>query len=275
MTATFFPYPGGKGKLRAPIVQAISKHKFSEYREPFFGGGAIGLHVATESHADCWFNDLDIGIYSLWKAVSNHHHDLIKRVREFEPSVERFHYLKEFFRNPIETDDPVEIGFNKLAVHKLSFSGLGERGCVKGGQGQSRFHVERYWSPNYIVNKIEYIHDCFRWGPPVITYSDYSKVIEQRPNDGGSQVMLYVDPPYYDQGPAVYRHSFLDQDHVRLANLLRETDHHWVLSYDDHWRIRDLYEWTQLETLSVTYSIARSGTRRNELLITPRRPTVH
>ena len=48
MIKTFLPYPGAKNKLLPRIVAAIDKHKFDEYREPFLGGGAIGLHYATE-----------------------------------------------------------------------------------------------------------------------------------------------------------------------------------------------------------------------------------
>jgi DNA adenine methylase len=276
MCKTFFPYPGGKGKLAPHIISAINRHEFTEYREPFVGGGAIGIHYATESHADCWLNDKDIGIYSLWKAVAEHHHDLTRKVREFVPSVVAFDNLKKFFGNIITTDDPVEIGFNKLAIHKLSFSGLGERGCVKGGKGQSKCQVGMFWSPDQIIEKIQYVHDCFAWRQPFISHTDYSEVIKSGANDAESNVMLYLDPPYYAQGSACYRHYFYDADHVRLSNLLKSTKHEWVLSYDDHWRIRDLYDWADIEVLDVTYCIGRSGMKNKELLITPRRKhTLH
>ena len=185
-------------------------------------------------------------------AVANHHEELIEKVRDFEPSVEHFDYLKEFFRWPMTSDDPVEIGFNKLAIHKMSFSGLGEKGSVCGGQGQTKYDVHHRWSPDYIVKKIEYVHDCFAWRQPHISQVDYSYLI----TDPGENVMIYADPPYYDQGAACYSHAFYDADHVKLSRLLKNTKHNWVLSYDDHWRIRDLYHWADIKVLDVQYSIA-------------------
>jgi site-specific DNA-adenine methylase len=49
--ASFFRYPGGKSKLRAQIVDCLSTQAYEsglEYREPFFGGGSIGLKLLAD-----------------------------------------------------------------------------------------------------------------------------------------------------------------------------------------------------------------------------------
>ncbi|MBK7030885.1 MAG: DNA adenine methylase [Bacteroidales bacterium] len=44
---------------------------------------------------------------------------------------------------------------------------------------------------------------------------------------------VYIDPPYYSQGKALYFNYYNHEEHVLLANLLRNsTNFHWVLSYD-------------------------------------------
>ena len=48
------------------------------------------------------------------------------------------------------------------------------------------------------------------------------------------KAVFYVDPPYYQARPALYQFSFVQEDHARLARLLRTETRPWLLSYDDH-----------------------------------------
>ena len=93
--SSFFRYPGGKSKLRNQItckLNEIASYNNLEYREPFFGGGSIGLLVFEEKPTlqRIWINDFDLGISSLWTALIKYP-DLLKLlVEEFQPSVEMF-----------------------------------------------------------------------------------------------------------------------------------------------------------------------------------------
>lgn len=71
---SFFRYPGGKSKLRNQIAKRLAEqagHDGLEYREPFFGGGSIGLKLLSENTniTKLWINDKDIGIACLWTSV--------------------------------------------------------------------------------------------------------------------------------------------------------------------------------------------------------------
>ncbi|KKL03797.1 hypothetical protein LCGC14_2622550, partial [marine sediment metagenome] len=79
--------------------------------------------------------------------------------------------------------------------------------------------------------------------------------------------LVYLDPPYFEKGGQCYKHSFSEEDHVRLATALRDTHHQWVLSYDDCPEVRDLYSFARIQELPVNYSIAGS-VPNVELLIT-------
>ena len=86
---------------------------------------------------------------------------------------------------------------------------------------------------------------------------------------------IYLDPPYYEKGPQLYRYSMDEEDHRVLAMQLRECKAQWILSYDDHQEIRRLYSWARIESVDSNYSytmaVARSVTRRknSEIVITP------
>ena len=286
---SFFRYPGGKSKLRNQIAKRLAEqagHDGLEYREPFFGGGSIGLKLLSENTniTKLWINDKDIGIACLWTSVIRYRDEFQERVRSFTPSVEAFYELRDELTTvstmPAEPARIVDLGFKKLAVHQISYSGLGTKsGGPLGGVGQkSRYKIDCRWSPNYICKKVDKLHDLFaaiEVRGNGCTNLDFADVIE----DTRCPALLYLDPPYYVKGNDLYQHGFTVEDHQRLANALRNTEHAWVLSYDDCREVRQLYEWATVESLDVNYSITatkdkttgeRVSRTKGELLICPK-----
>jgi DNA adenine methylase len=232
-----------------------------------------------------WVNDKDVGIACLWTAVFRYHDEFKERVRAFAPSVAAFYDLREELgavrAMPEEPCRIVEIGFKKLAIHQISYSGLGTKsGGPLGGAGQkSKYKIACRWSPDHICKKVDMIHSHFQ-GVEVhgggCTSLGFADVIEET----SCRCLLYLDPPYYVKGSDLYQCGFTHEDHVRLATLLRDTKHPWVLSYDDCQEVRQLYAWACVERLDVNYSITalkdratgeRLSRTKGELLIYPER----
>jgi len=285
-------YPGGKSKLRDRIAMRLAEqaaHDGLEYREPFFGGGGIGLKLLADNRdmTRLWINDKDIGIACLWTAVIRHPDEFKERVRRFQPSVEAFYELRHELTTvsamPTEPARIVDLGFQKLAIHQTSYSGLGTKsgGPLGGAEQKSRYKIDCRWSPDCVCQKVDKLHDLFA-GIEVrgncCTNLDFAEVIE----DTRCRGLLYFDPPYYIKGNDLYQHGFIGEDHARLANALKDTEHAWVLSYDDCQEVRHLYEWADIEPLDVNYSITavkdkdtgnRLSRTKTELLICPSRIT--
>jgi len=288
---SFFRYPGGKSKLKNQIVNqyltSVSSEAYVEYREPFFGGGSIGLCLMDKmpNNKRIWINDYDVGISCLWTAVINHPEILKKHILSFKPSIERFYEFKlsliETSSAPTSTKSICQLGFQKLALHQISYSGLGVKsgGPLGGRKQKSKYKIDCRWSPDYICKKVDKINKLFssfniRNGG--CTSLDFSTLIE----DVGEKSLLYCDPPYYDRGNDLYKCGFSVFDHQRLADLLMNTNHYWALSYDDCKEIRDLYKWAEIILLDVNYTITSlkdkdTGERRSrmtqELLIIPKK----
>jgi DNA adenine methylase len=275
-------YPGGKSKLSNQICSRLAvllSEGDYEYREPFFGGGIIGLSMLgykllTKS---VWINDVDPGIAQLWTAVI---HPTAKEmlkgmIRVFRPSVDKFNEFKEtLLRKPCAnyTEELAYYGCMKLAVHQMSYSGLGTMaGGPIGGveQDEAKYKVDCRWNADSLCKKIDNIHKAFA-GVEVVqnrcTGFDFQTVIQ----DLMRSAVLYLDPPYYQKGNELYQHSFTEDDHERLAFLLVSTRHHWLLSYDDCPQVRELYSWAHIEELGdVNYSITNAR-KKTELLIMPK-----
>lgn len=263
---SFFRYPGGKSKLKKQIaakLNDIAGETDLEYREPFFGGGSIGLLVLQEKPnlKRIWINDFDLGIASLWTSLIQQP-DLLKNlVNDFEPSIESFdQFKKELTESNLlltSADQVVNFGFKKLAIHQISYSGLGTKsgGPLGGREQKSDYKINCRWSPKYICKKIDLLHKQFSQFSiknNCCTNLDFSEVIDDHEHDA----IIYLDPPYFDKGNDLYQHGLNEKDHQRLAECLRNTNHQWVLSYDDCPEIRELYDWANIEEIDgVNYSI--------------------
>jgi DNA adenine methylase len=234
-----------------------------DYREPFFGACAVGFGVLRMGARNytVWINELDFGVRCLWQAVFDVPDELAACVRAFVPSVDTFYRFRdEDGRHDL---DPLEVGFRKLVLHQTSFSGLGVKaGGPIGGQHQSsRFNVDCRWNASRLCLEIARLHHLLhRFAKVRITAVDFSTLIVGAP----PHAFIYADPPYVEKGAQLYKRSMSEDDHRRLAVALRQCVAPWVLSYDDHPLVRELYSWARIEQVSVTYTTAVAGATRRK-----------
>jgi DNA adenine methylase len=275
----FFRYPGGKTKMRRHIIPLIhsilDNSEVSGYSEIFFGGGGIGLQVLKEFQGLRRFclNDFDVALASLWTAVIRYPDDFVRLIVDFKPSTEHFYSFKTELQKKMDwsedKSDILQRGMMKLAIHQLSYSGLGVRsGGPLGGRNQTPESgtIASRWSPKHLVQSILQTHFLFNSVEiPAgrCTSADFSAVF-----DYDERTLIYLDPPYFVKGAELYQNAFAENDHIRLANLLKYTSHPWVLSYDDCPQIRDLYQgWATIRSVDIHYTVNGSHTKP-ELLIT-------
>lgn len=271
-------YPGSKSKLARPIIKRFPANMKLpmwsdadpwEYREPFFGAGAVGFEVMQHISEECkvWINDIDPGMAALWRTVKDNNREFMRLCSGFTPSVPAFDLFKK--EDGILMDEAV-MGFRKVALHRTSFSGYGAKsGSPLGGKSQSglykagcRWNIQKIMLESHRAHRIMRKFGSFR-----VTCGDFGPMIET----ANKRTFIYLDPPYYEKGEQLYKYNMTVEDHVRLRDLLKDTPATWMLSYDDHPRIRELYEGFQIEPILVTYSnaVQKGGNRpkNQEVLI--------
>lgn len=263
-------YPGSKEKLHRELfrlfpdqmlMRLVAEVDRWDYREPFFGSGAIGFKIIKHLHRDSriTLNDLDADLICLWQAVQHSPLELGGFIHRFKPSTDKFYDFKE--RDGRDDCSPAERGFRKLALHRMSVSGFGVKsGGPIGGKSQaSAYTVDCRWTPSRLKLDVMKLNALLAKYPNLrFTCQDFADVLK----GATPTTFVYLDPPYFEKGGQLYKHPMDDADHVRLAMQLRATKAVWVLSYDDHPRIRELYSWAQFRDLFITYTNAVAQGRR-------------
>jgi len=252
-----FRFPGSKGRAVKLIRPFWEKAYHDEYREPFFGGGAVFFAKPRTEHD--WVNDINSELVTTLKIMADplSREELIKRVSTETASKERHDEMKNW--NPT---DPIDVAHRFFYLNRTSYSGIMK-------QPAWGYHTKKSVPP-------------VRWGPRIdeagqklegvkITQLDFSEVIEAPPI--GKSVFIFVDPPYYaaDQKRA-YVNSFKIRDHYRLCELLKKTTFKFCLTYDNCAEVNRLYSWANIHRVSWRYHTAnaRKASRKmgNELIIT-------
>jgi len=272
-------YPGGKKKTAKHISPVLLPCR--ELREPYFGSGAVtftALGLPGVLPTKVWINDLDTGIAALWTTVIRDPQALISRVTGFLPSVAAFIEFKASLLDGSFEMTDLERGFRKLAIHQMSYSGLGTMsgspigGLTQGLGNPKTYTVDCRWNPRSIIKGVNDAHRKLqgRAHEDCCTSVDALEVIQSP----GDDVTLYVDPPYVEAGRVLYQfHYTEDQQHRHLAEVLAASPHRWLLSYDDCPLIRTLYAKFQIESTAWAYTMnSEKGKQGAELLILNRVP---
>lgn len=240
---------GGKWKLAPWILQYMPTHRV--YIEPF-GGAASVLLRKQRSYAEV-YNDLDGEVVSLFRVVRDRGAEL-QRALELTP-FSRDEFLGAWY----PSDDDLEqarrtvirsfMGFGSAAVTLARApTNPGRGGLAKTGfrsntnrSGTTPAHDWRNY-PALLPEIVERLRGV------VIENRDAVDVM--RAHDC-AEAVHYVDPPYVQEtrdAGSDYRHELTDDDHVRLADVLRSLKGAVLLSGYDCELYRRLYaDWNRIE----------------------------
>ena len=254
-----FRYPGGKHyaiDLLRPFWEAVPH---DEYREPFAGGATVFFNKPPVKFN--WLNDLDHELMIAYRIMSDpvQRAQLIGLVSAEVASKERW---KEMFLFQPRT--ALEVAYKYFYLNRTSFSG--KLVSPAWGYRPKRSLPPERWHEriNPCGEKLENV---------TTTTGDFTEVISAPARE--KSVLMYVDPPYFAPPKKKhYRNGFELEDHQRLSNRLRETNHKFFLTYDDVDEVRQLYHWAYIYQAKFFYRVDNSnvqnGSRRIgfELIIT-------
>lgn len=246
-----FPYPGGKQRLLSDVIPKIPEGEC--FCEPFCGGLSVGLQLLNK-YDHSIISDLDPTILSLWQVIRDRPDELIEACYEIQPNRETFLAAKDLL-TANDINDPIRSAALKLYIHRLSYCSIGELARGLKPDWSTR------WKSDMIATRISDASAVLQ--NTDIYYQSYNETIAQAPKD----TVFCLDPPYAKAGASLYKFAFQEADHRDLASILHGLDN-WVLSYDDHPLIRELYSDCDIREIQVKYYTGKVKDK-HELLITP------
>ena len=247
-------YPGGKSKAIKKITPLLHLENIKEYREPFLGGGSIGLHF-TKLNPDVkvWVNDLYSPLYVFWKVLKSDGKLLFERLKKLKLENSSIEKSRKLFLNSkaILLDKNItllEKATRFYVVNKCSFSGLTESSSFSQSASQKNFTIRG------IQNLLYYSTIIKNWK---ITNYSYEKLLKKT----GKETLIYLDPPYAIKDNLYGKKGKLHAcfNHYNFIKNVKKTTAKCVISYNDCNTIfNDLKDW-QHEIYPLTYTMRSVG----------------
>lgn len=254
-----FRYPGGKYYAINVLKSFWENVEHDEYREPFVGGGSVFFNKQKVCYN--WLNDIDKELITTYQIISDtkSRNLLINLLKNEIASPERW---KEVF-NFVPSND-LEIAYKYFYLNRTSFSG--KLSSPAWGYREKRSLPPHRWHEriNPCGQKLEQVK---------LTHEDFEPILNAPSK--GKKVLMYIDPPYFNPPKNKhYRNGFNKEDHYRLRECLKNSSHHFFLTYDDVPEIRNLYKWANIYEVNFFYRVDNSQIQQGkrkigfELIIT-------
>lgn len=253
-------YPGGKAKLAEYIKEIIRTNKLydGEYVEPYAGGAAIGLELLFQEYVTkIHINDLSQPVYSFWKAVLNDTEELCRLVKNTRLSVASWDRQKRIFANPQE-NSYLQLGFATFFLNRTNRSGILNGGIIGGRDQTGPWKIDARYNADELAFRIQSIAKMR--SKIKLTRSDAFALLRFGLPKWPRKTLIYLDPPYYEQGRELYYDFYKRSDHAELAEFIaaKMQNKFWIVSYDNVRSIKALYS----EFRSVIYNVGYTARDR-------------
>jgi len=244
MPATLTPlrYPGGKTKYTNLFVDIISMNNLDNYTfvEVFAGGAGAAISLLLKGYVKrLILNDYDVAIYAFWKSVKESPEAFIKLIRSIRVSMAEWRRQKSIYESK-DTNDLLALGFSTFYLNRCNHSGILGARPIGGMKQNGDYGISSRYTKSTSIAKIEaiakhsHLIDVFN-----LDGVNFLKLLMRQNHN--RKCLIYFDPPYYQKGPALYLNHFSHQDHGTLRDSILECPFPWVLSYDNHESIIDMY----------------------------------
>jgi len=267
-TLTPLRYPGGKSKYAGLFADVISLNGLEgcTFVEAFAGGAGAAVSLLLRGHvASIILNDLDVAIFAFWKSVKDHPDELMHLIERTPVTIEEWSRQKAIHEAKDETDI-LALGFSTFYLNRCNRSGILRARPIGGMKQNGAYKMDARYNKRTAIAKIEAIASRAA-SLEVFNLDGLSllQLLERR--NSRSEYLIYFDPPYYQKGPGLYLNHFSRGDHKSLRDAILRCRFPWVLSYDAHQDIVDLYRDHDLALYRSRLRHTISGNTRAEELI--------
>jgi DNA adenine methylase len=256
-------YPGGKGRLAPFIKSLIQLNKLSDgvYIEPYAGGAGIAVELLLQEYVSAiYINDVSRPVWALWKSVLENTDLLVRLIRKTKVSVAEWDRQKKIFSNPLDVDD-LQLGFAAFYLNRTNRSGIFNGGIIGGRDQSGAWKINARYNVEELIYRIESIASMR--SRINLSMQDAKVFLSRGIRTWPTNALIYLDPPYYSKGKALYLDFYEHEDHQEISRLMmhRFKKQKWIVSYDNIEAVRKMYRGCRRIEYSLSYSAreARTG----------------
>ena len=259
-------YPGGKAQL-FPLVRDIivaNKLNGATYVEPFAGGAGLALKLLAEGIVSrIIINDLDAHIFAFWHSVLNECEALCDMIRR--TPVNRKHWrLQRAIYQQSDSTDLLSLGFATFFLNRTNVSGVLTGGMIGGKCQEGKYKLDARYDKKSLIDKISLIA---KQREHILLFNDDAIDFLKRDEVTAlKKSLINFDPPYVQKGAALYKNSFTETDHRRLAKVILACRKKWIVTYDVCPLVTELFKSRRMGQIGVYYS-ARNPRLAKECII--------
>jgi DNA adenine methylase len=270
-------YPGGKARMAPWLTDTFEALLWPMdveiWLEPFGGGaGAALTALASGRVPEAWIVEANPALAAFWTTVMNDGPAMADRVERTVPTLGMFQDSRQTVAAALDGEriDTFKLGLAAFILNRCSRSGmiLPSVGPI-GGKAQTGLHtVAARFNAAALADRIRTVHalgDRFK-----VFAGDGISFLEDLPASGvQDEVFCFVDPPYIGVGNDLYAIGMDDDLHQRLANALNRLTAPWLLTYDAHPQIPQLYPDSQVLEFDIPHTAGSSRVGTEYLVLGP------
>jgi DNA adenine methylase len=257
-------YPGGKNCIFPFVSQLFYENGLigSAYAEPYAGGAGLALRLLFGEFVErIYINDLDRSVFAFWTSILSRPDDFCRWIEDVEVTTDTWHKFKE------TQGTASEVGLFELAqstffLNRTNVSGVLKGGIIGGYEQKGKYKIDARFNKEDLIARIQKI-SMFR---NRISVSNMDGLAFVRKMDSRKEdVFIYLDPPYFQKGSDLYMNFYMERDHERLSRHVHKMKKKWMVSYDSHDFILNLYA----SKSRIRYRLSQSASNRvgDEVLI--------
>lgn len=235
-------YLGGKSRLATQIIKEIPPDHTC-YVEPFCGACWV-LFAKDPSKAEV-INDLDSDLIIFWRVIQIHLEEF-KRYYQFAVTSREIFELQK--RTDPENLTDIQKAARYFYLQKLGFGGK-TTGRTFGTSATGKSRLNLMSMDDHLLE----VH----WRFKQLTIEHLSAIDCIRRYDR-KETLFYIDPPYYDT--AGYAVPFGHQDYLDLVEVLSSIKGRFILSLNDHPKVREIFADFKIKRVTLKYSAGNSRT---------------
>lgn len=233
-------YPGGKNCVFPFMSKLFYENNLLgiRYAEPYAGGAGLALRLLFEGYVDhIYINDLDRSIYAFWKSIIERNDEFCFWIQQVDISVATWKKYKEIQANAVSADY-FELAKSTFFLNRTNVSGVIKGGIIGGLEQTGKYKINARFNKNDLITRIQNIAKMS--SRITVSNLDGIRFIEKL-DKKHEEIFIYLDPPYYQKGANLYMNFYSKYDHEKLAESINRLRKNWIVSYDNHDVIMNLY----------------------------------